>query len=256
LGFGGDKRDTGAEGFGLPPPRRSEKSRKEDVMKTFFRMTATDDVGEITIFDEIGYDSYSIFNTQLEALGPVKNINLRINSPGGNVFDGLAIYNTLKNHAATVTARVEGIAASAASLIAMAADKIVMPENSFMLIHEPSGLTYGTADDHASMAADLQKMADKFAGIYAGRTRSSLAAVKALMKQDCLMTAGEAKAAGYCDEVAGGARMVATFDPAKLPAKAMAAFNSGVGLSNVSALDEWKKLQSIVKAEMGIGIGK
>jgi ATP-dependent Clp protease protease subunit len=168
-------------------------------------MRATADTGEIMIYDEIGDGTAAAFAAELKSLGNnVKNINLRINSPGGSVFDGLAIFNMLKNHPATVTASVDGIAASAASLIAMAADKIVMPENSFMLIHAPAGLTYGTSADHTAMAADLLALENNFAVAYATRSRNSVGAVKALMKQDHLMTATEAKASGYADEVVNG----------------------------------------------------
>ena len=218
-------------------------------MKTYFRMSAAADTGNVMLYDEIGDNTATDFNAELNALGPVKNINLRINSPGGNVFDGLAIYNMLKNHPATVTASIDGIAASAASLIAMAADKIVMPENSFMLIHAPSGMTIGTSADHSAMAADLLAMEDQFAKTYAARSRNSIASVKALMGQDRLMTADEAKQAGYADEVIGSARMVASFDLGKLPQNVQAAINSA------SASDhfvEWKRLQNLVKTEMKI----
>lgn len=218
-------------------------------MKTFFKMSAVADIGEIMIYDEIGDATAPIFDAQMKALGPVKNINLRINSPGGNVFDGLAIFNMLKNHPATVTASVDGIAASAASLIAMAADKIMMPENSFMLIHAPAGMTIGTAADHTAMAADLLTMEDQFAKTYAARSRNSVAAVRTLMKQDRLMTADEAKRSGYADEVTGSARMVASFDLGKLPPKVQAAISSA---SASDHLAEWRHLQAMVKTQMGI----
>src|SRR4029077_12753927 len=107
---------------------------------------AEDKSAEILIYDEIGKSwwgedtvSAKQFLDDLANLGDVDNISLRINSPGGDVFDGVAIHNALKNHKATVTAHVDGIAASAASFIAMAADKIVMPSNSFMLVHGAAG---------------------------------------------------------------------------------------------------------------------
>lgn len=218
-------------------------------MKTFFKMSATADTGDVMLYDEIGDDTAQAFDAELKALGPVKNINLRINSPGGNVFDGLAIYNMLKGHPAKVTAQIDGIAASAASLIAMAADKIVMPENSFMLVHAPAGLTFGTAVDHAAMAADLLTMEDSFAKTYAARSRNSIAAVKALMQQDRLMTASEAKASGYADELIATAKMVATFDIGRLPQPHQA---SVAAVFASDPLAEWRRLQGLVKAQMGI----
>ncbi|WP_334405916.1 head maturation protease, ClpP-related [Bradyrhizobium sp. AZCC 2289] len=217
-------------------------------------MSAADDIGEILLFDEIADDSWPAFDAELKALGAVKNINLRINSPGGNVFDAMAIFNAIKQHSAEVTATVDGIAASAASLIAMAADKIVMPENSFMLIHQPSGMTIGTSDDHATMAANLQRMTDQFASVYATRSRNSLSSVKALMREDRLMTAAEAKKSGYCDEVTDNVRMAAMFEPSKLPPRTAKAFNKALALSASMAdhKGEWRRLQAIVKAQMGI----
>ena len=88
----------------------------------------------------------------------MQEIKLRINSPGGDVFDGVAIYNAIKNHKAKVTAHVDGIAASAASFVAMAADEIVMPSNSFMLVHNASGFAMGQADDMRAVAADLERI--------------------------------------------------------------------------------------------------
>jgi ATP-dependent protease ClpP protease subunit len=121
-------------------------------MRQWFKMQAAEGVGEIVIYDEIGAsfwgeDSVSAkqFLATLEGLGDVNSITLRINSPGGDVFDGLAIHNALKNHKATVTAHIDGIAASIASYIAMAADSIVMPANTFMLVHRAQGLVMEVA---------------------------------------------------------------------------------------------------------------
>jgi ATP-dependent Clp protease protease subunit len=229
-------------------------------MKTYFRMRTTGNGAEIMIYDEIGANTAPAFDAELKALGDVKSLNVRINSPGGDVFDAMAIYNMIKGHKATVTATVDGIAASAASLIAMGADKIVMPENSFMLIHRPSGMTVGTSEDHATMAANLAKMADQFASVYASRSRNSIAAVKALMKKDEIMSAAECKAAGYCDEIVSNARMVATFELSKLPAGAMMAFNRALSaaprpppsspMTNEARMTSWREASARVRAEM------
>ena len=102
---------------------------------------------EIVIYDEIG--AFGIpakaFLDELKALGPVPELTVRINSPGGSVFDGVAIYNALKRHSAAITVWIDGIAASIASMIAMAGDEIVMPENAMLMLHDPSGLVMGTA---------------------------------------------------------------------------------------------------------------
>jgi ATP-dependent protease ClpP protease subunit len=86
-------------------------------------------------------------------------IDLRLNSPGGSVFDAVAIFNALTRHTGTVTVWIDGIAASAASYIAMAGDEIVMPENALLMIHDPSGIVMGTAADMRDMAETLDKIA-------------------------------------------------------------------------------------------------
>ncbi len=83
----------------------------------------------------------------LDQLGDVEKLNVHINSGGGSVFGGIAIYNILKRHKAEITVYVEGIAASIASVIAMAGDKIIIPANAQMMVHKPSSFTWGNADD-------------------------------------------------------------------------------------------------------------
>src|SRR5688500_6032448 len=106
------------------------------------RMQAKDGRGEIWIYDVIGDDwlgfiSGRTFVRDLRSMGDVSESVVHINSPGGSVHDGVAIYNSLKEHAANVTVKIEGAALSAASLVAMAGDKIHMAENAMMMIHEP-----------------------------------------------------------------------------------------------------------------------
>jgi ATP-dependent protease ClpP protease subunit len=204
-------------------------------MRNWFTMKAEEGVGEIAIYDEIGKSfwgdetvSAKSFLDTLAALGPVNAITLRINSPGGDVFDGLAIHNALKNHAAKVTARIDGLAASAASYIAMAADKIVMPANSFMLVHQSAGFALGTADDMRALADDLERIDNSITATYVARTGMTTGEVKALMKEDRLMGAAEAKELGFADEVerAGDDDDVAAADRA---AGEVEGFGEGLG---------------------------
>jgi len=127
-------------------------------------------VVEVLLYDEIGAFGITAKDF-IKDLQKVKanNINLRVNSPGGDVFDGVAIYNSLKDHKATVNVVVDGLAASSASFITQAGDTVLMAEGSTMMIHEPNGLTVGDAGDHAKMAETLNKMGDTIASLYAGR---------------------------------------------------------------------------------------
>lgn len=195
-------------------------------MKQWFKMSADakSGVGEIMIYDMIGRDWWSgegvtakDFDRDLKALGAVSQINLRVNSPGGDVFDGVAIYNALKSHPATITAYIDGLAASAASLIVMAADEIVMPANSFMLIHEPRGGAWGTSATMLSVAADLERMTATFAATYSDRSGADIEAVKALMAEDRLMDGVEAVSMGFADRTSDPVRMVASYDLKALP---------------------------------------
>src|SRR5580765_2029028 len=198
-------------------------------MRQWFTMKAEEAAAEIVIYDEIGRSwwgehtvSAKQFLEDLNGLGDVSNITLRVNSPGGDVFDGVAIHNALKNHKATVTAHVDGIAASAASFIAMAADKIIMPSNAFMLVHGASGFAMGTADDIRALADDLDRIDKSLTATYASRAKTTQAKVKALMKEDRLMDADEAKSLGFADEVTAPIKMAAKF-PLRLLPKAAAA---------------------------------
>lgn len=185
---------------------------------------------EIDVYDVVG-DSWwggvsaSGVRDALKASKTAKNILLRIHSSGGSVLEGLGIYNQLVAHPAKVTAQVDGIAASIASVIAMAAEEIVMAENSFMMIHDPSGWEMGGADEMRAMADLLDKMRDTIAGIYVKRTGQSTADVLAAMKAETWMTGTEAKALGYCTSVIPAKQMAASFDVsrfANVPASLMA----------------------------------
>ena len=109
-------------------------------------------------------------STRLVCCRAICRSTLRINSPGGSVFDAVAIHNALSRHAGPVTVWIDGIAASAASYIAMAGDEIVMPENTFLMIHDPAGVVMGTAADMRNMAGTLDKIADSMLRGYAARS--------------------------------------------------------------------------------------
>jgi ATP-dependent protease ClpP protease subunit len=195
-------------------------------MRQWFTMKAEDKSAEIVIYDEIGKSfwneeavSAKSFLDDMNALGDVETITLRINSPGGDIFDGVAIHNAIKNHKAKVTAHVDGIAASAASYIAMAADKIIMPANAFMLIHGASGFVFGNADDMRGVAADLDRVDKSITATYVARSKSTTAKIKAIMKEDRLMDAAEAKELGLADEVTKETKLAANFSLRLLPPK-------------------------------------
>jgi len=169
---------------------------------------------EISIYDEIGAYGVSAkgFLAELGALPDAVPIDLRLNSPGGSVFDAVAIHNALQRHAGSVTVWIDGIAASAASYIAMAGDEIVMPENAFLMIHDPAGLVMGTAADMREMAGTLDKIAGSMVRGYAARSGRSESEIVALMAAETWFDASDALAAGLATRIAAPVRIAARFD--------------------------------------------
>ena len=159
---------------------------------------------EIFIYDEIGFWGISAgdFVNELRDI-KASTITLRINSPGGDVFDGVAIYNAISRHPATVNVFIDGIAASAASFIAMAGDTVTMMPHSQMMIHEAHGLVIGPADDMRKMADILDKSSDNIASIYAERAGGTVAEWRARMRDETWLSDQEAVDAGLADGIDG-----------------------------------------------------
>ena len=144
----------------------------------------------------------------------IATIELLINSPGGDAFDGLAMMNVLRAHPARTRAVVQGIAASAASFIACAADETVMAPNSTLMIHDAWGMCAGNADDMLSFGAILDQLSGNLADIYAAKSGKTADEMRAAMKIETWYTAEEAIAAGLADSLGTGAQSepVATDD--------------------------------------------
>jgi ATP-dependent protease ClpP protease subunit len=135
------------------------------------------------------------------ALNGVDELSCYVNSYGGDVFEGFAIYNALKRFDGDVTMYVDGIAASAASLICMAGKSICMSSASMMMIHEASVFNGGTAEDHEAAAAMLAKINESLISVYAARSGESESSVKQMLADETWLTAKEAKSKGFCDQI-------------------------------------------------------
>lgn len=131
----------------------------------------------------------------------VDEIELHINSPGGVIFDGWAIVNSLRSHKAKVIAVVDGLAASMASVVAVAADEVVMAPNSELMIHDVSGVIWGNAADMAEFAELLDHFSDNIASLYAAKAGGTTAEWRETMKGEAWFSADEAVAAGLADRV-------------------------------------------------------
>ncbi|HUA15870.1 MAG TPA: head maturation protease, ClpP-related [Verrucomicrobiae bacterium] len=186
--------------------------------------TAPDQL-EILLYDMIGEDwvgegtSAKSFAQDLKDAGKVSKIHLRVNSPGGNVFDGIAIYNSLLTHGAKVTAQVDGVAASIAGVILMAASEIAMAENGMIMIHNPHTLIAGDANDMRKMADTMDKVKANMINAYRRHTVLSADEVGEMMDAETWMTAQEACDNGFADRVLdpeesdeGSADVAANFD--------------------------------------------
>jgi ATP-dependent Clp endopeptidase proteolytic subunit ClpP len=173
----------------------------------------------IQIFDQIGEDWFGgggLSGKQFsDVLNEVGNgpLLVEINSPGGNVWDGLSIYNQLRGRRAPVTTRVVGIAASIASIIALAGDKVEMADAALMMIHDPSGMASGTSEDMRKMADALDQHAEVLVGVYAKKTGRSPESIRAAMKTETWFTTPEAIAFGLVDKPIKQLAMAAKWHP-------------------------------------------
>lgn len=171
--------------------------------------------GEITATQWDDTDTTAAgFRDALKSLGDVKEINLHINSPGGSVFEGIAIYNMLKQHKAKVNVYVDALAASIASVIAMSGDAIFMPANSMMMIHNPYTMAMGNADELRKAADDLEQITKSSVISYLDKAGDKLDedTLRQLMDNETWLTAQEAVDYGLADEVIESNQAVASLN--------------------------------------------
>lgn len=150
------------------------------------------------------------FYDDLTRAGDVSTITVRINSYGGSVFAGHAMHSILKAHKAQVIVHIDGIAASAASVVAMAGDRIIMPSNSMMMIHNPMSIALGDAEEMRKVADTLDRVKDSIVAAYRDRTGLSEDRLAELMDQETWMTAAQARELGFADEVEEAVRVAAS----------------------------------------------
>jgi ATP-dependent Clp protease, protease subunit len=169
--------------------------------------------GDITSYpwDETDTSAAS-FKKELDDAGDVNTINLYINSPGGSVFEGVAIYNILKRHKAKVNVHVDALAASIASVIAMAGDTIFMPKNSMMMIHNPWTWAYGNAAELRKVADDLDRIGQSVKQTYLQKAGDKLTEEKLqeMLDKETWLSADEAYEYGLCDVVLEASQIAAS----------------------------------------------
>jgi ATP-dependent Clp endopeptidase proteolytic subunit ClpP len=210
------------------------KAKEHDAPRREAGYTITNLAGEavVRIYDEIWDLGVNALDLAADLDGiDADHIRVEINSPGGSVFDGIAIYNALRNHPAHVTTRVDGIAASIASVIAQAGDTRIMVTGSQMMIHNAWGMTVGDRQDHTDMAGVLAQQDEVIASIYAARSGKPADEFRALMDAETWLTAERAVEAGLADEV---------YEPQAQPAAHLA--DKIAGLVSSPVLDDVERL--------------
>lgn len=189
------------------------------------KSSADGESADVYLYDAIGGwlgISAEQFSKELSAID-APTINLHINSPGGDVFDGTAIYNMIQQHASDVIVHVDGVAASIASIIALAGKEVRMGEGSYFMIHNPWSLAIGDSREMRQIADVLDKIGGQLAGIYARQTGMTLDAARAAMDAETWYTAQEAVDNGFADSV-----VVPDDEDAKAARDALASFDLSV----------------------------
>ena len=181
------------------------------MAKSWYRIQAkADGEAEIWLYDEIGYwgISASQFVDELRVVD-AESITLHLNSPGGEVFDGIAIYNSLKDHPATVNVKIEGLAASITSVISQAGDKISIAKTASIMIHEAHGFAMGNSQDMRKLADELDMVGETISEIYADRAGGEASEWRERMAAESWYRGQAAVDIGLADEVEGAAKNAA-----------------------------------------------
>lgn len=179
-----------------------------------YGVTSQGDEAEIHVYDEIGFWGITArdFVRDLKQI-TAGTIHLRVNSPGGDVFDGVAMYNALKEHPARVVTHIDGLAASIASVIALAGDEVQIADNAFFMIHHPWTIAIGNAAELRKGADTLDKIAESIITTYLHRADASREVVETWMDEETWFNAEEAVEHGFADAIAGEAtKAKASFD--------------------------------------------
>lgn len=168
----------------------------------------SDGSAELFLYGAIGEDWWDDnsktakqFIDEIRALGKISALNIRINSYGGEVFEAMAMYNYLKGLSYAKTVFIDGIAASAASLVAMSGDKVVMPANAMMMVHNPSSLAWGESEDMRKTADVLDKIRSSMVLIYQAKTGKDEEEIVAMLDAETWLSASDALEAGFADEI-------------------------------------------------------
>lgn len=212
-----------------------------------------DKTAEIIIYGVIGSSywddgiSDTVFQKELKALGDVKEITVRINSVGGDVFQGFAIYNLLKQHSAKITVHVDGIAASIASIIMLAGDKIIMGEGAQVMVHSAWTYTAGNARDLESTIDRLLAIDEQLIKLYSAKTKNDREYIRSLVVAETWFNAEEAVEIGLADEVAGETLAIAACHLGKFAAMGIRKVPKNIKTENEVAKESINNLKNKIE---------
>ena len=195
------------------------QKQTQNNIKKFWAIKAEKDnsIVELSIYGDISDVKFwneditpKMIKEELDKYPDAKTLNIYINSGGGSVFAGLAIYNMLERHKAEKVVYIDGLAASAASVIAMAGNKIMMPQNAMMMIHRAWTVAVGNSEDLLKACDTLDRVDANLAEIYSKRTNKSADDIKKMMEAETWMDYKEAAELGFCDEIEEGKQVAAS----------------------------------------------
>ncbi|MGA0112601.1 MAG: head maturation protease, ClpP-related [Chthoniobacterales bacterium] len=212
-------------------PGQSWANRKSDELdneaenmaaksKWYAIQSTQDGEAEITLFDEIGFGGTSAkaFIADLKKLSG-QHLHLRINSVGGSVVEGTAIYNALRRHKGGLTVHVEALAASMASVVAMAGEEVAIADNALLMIHNPWSMSMGDADDLRKEADVLDKLKSTLVNAYKRKTGMDADEISDMMNEETWLGAEEAVALGFADYIEDGMEAAASITPEQARAR-------------------------------------
>tara|TARA_R100000655_G_scaffold32659_1_gene64625 strand:+ start:7322 stop:8317 length:996 start_codon:yes stop_codon:yes gene_type:complete len=178
-----------------------------------FKNSSNGQPAEVLIYEQIGDWGVTAQNfiKDVQSVGK-SDLTVRINSVGGSVFDGLAIYNILRSHKGNVNVKIEGLAASIASIIALGGDNIEMAENGFFMIHNPFGNSFGDAEEMRKTADLLDKIKKELVSVYAKQSSLTESEIQDMMDEETWLTSQEALEMGFVDTITEPIKIAASFD--------------------------------------------
>lgn len=221
-------------------------------MKKFWEVkAAANKTGDVYIYGGIysyKWDDEDVtaksFKEDLDELGDIDTLNIYVNSPGGAVFQAQAIHSIIKRHSAYKNAYVDGLAASAASFLIMAADKIYIPTNATIMVHKPMTFAWGNANDLRKEADALDKVEQGMIEAYMSHVKITEDKLKELLDAETWLTAKEAVEYGFADELIEEKNVAACIDP-----EIMATFKNVPEQLQQSGIDPHQKERELLAKE-------